>query len=100
MNRKVMILVIFVILIVLIFSLIHRNIENKRKENEDISKTEMELKETTFKDSFGEKYMIKYNEASLVYEIYDDNGYLLVTCPTESGVKDYIENPELIRVVN
>ena len=99
MNKKVMILVIFVILVVLIFLLVCRSLEIKRKENENIDRTEIELKETTFKDGFDEKYTIKYNEASLVYEIYDENGNLLITSPTESGVKEYIENPELVRAV-
>lgn len=98
MNKKFIFLIVLLICIILVFLLIYRRIEKiKNIENNNIN--ENELSETTFEDNDGEKYTVIYSEANLVYEIYDENGNLVGISPTESGVYEYIENPDLMKSI-
>ena len=100
MNKKIMIIIIFsitlIIGIILLVSKLNKN-KIKLEENNEIEKEESEI---SFEDDSGNEYTSIYSESNLVYEIYDEKGNLVAISPTESGVKEYMENPELMFSIN
>ena len=99
MNKKIMIIMVSIILAILVIFLLLKFNKNK---SEKIGKNEQEKRteEINFEDNSGKKYTSIYSEDNLVYEIYDENGRLIVSTPTESGVREFMENPEMMYVVN
>ena len=74
-----------------------RNINKTKLKENNIEEISQETIEKIFEDENGNKYIVKYSEKNLGYEIYDENGVLVTISPTESGVKEYVENSELVQ---
>lgn len=100
-KKTVLIIVSLVVLFFGIILFINQKNHQKNLISNNIQRSGLEGgEEVKFKDEAGNEYVVKYNEGSYIYEIYNKQKDIVAVAEDYNQVELYMENPELMFAIN